>query len=186
MVADHVAGGIAAPVDAGALDDAQRALRRHVHETIAKVTDDVGRRYTFNTAIAAVMELVNHVSRFADAGATGRAVMREALEAIVLLLAPMVPHLCHALWQALGHDGTVADARWPVVDAAALKRDSLALVVQVNGKLRGEIEVASDADRAAIEQAALADAAVARHLEGQRVQRVIVVPGRLVNIVVAP
>ena len=112
--------------------------------------------------------------------------MREALEAVVLLLTPMVPHLCHALWHALGHDGTVADARWPAVDPAALHRDSLALVVQVNGKLRGEIEVASDADRAEVERAALADAAVARHLEGKRVQRVIVVPGRLVNIVVAP
>ena len=185
MVAEHVVGGDAAPIDVGALDDPQRVLRRHLHETIAKVTDDVGRRYTFNTAIAAVMELVNHVSRFDAAGMHGRAVVREALEAIVLMLAPMVPHLCHALWQALGHDGTVADARWPTVDAAALQRDTLALVVQVNGKLRGEIEVARDADRAEIERAALADAAVARHLDGRRVQRVIVVPGRLVNVVVA-
>src|SRR5690606_1342656 len=106
--------------------------------------DDVGRRYTFNTAIAAIMELVNHCSRSTDDSAQGRAVRQEALEAIVLMLAPMVPHACHALWQALGHTGTVADARWPTVDDSALARDTVALVVQVNGKLRGEIEVAAD------------------------------------------
>ena len=185
MVYEHVAAGPVAALDAAALDGAQRELRRHVHETIAKVDDDVGRRYTFNTAIAAIMELVNHCSRSTDDSAQGRAVRHEALEAIVLMLAPMVPHVCHALWRALGHDGTVADARWPVVDKTALKRDTITLVVQVNGKLRGEIEVTVDAAREAIEAAALADPAIVRHIDGKTVRRVIVVPGRLVNIVVA-
>ncbi len=185
QVAEHVAAGPASVLDANSLTDTQRVLRRHTHETIAKVTDDVGRRYTFNTAIAAIMELINHVSRFEDASEQGRAVVREALESVVLMLAPMVPHICHAMWRALGHEGTVADARWPAVDDAALARDTLQLVVQVNGKLRGSIEVDKDADKATVEQRALADPAVVRHLEGKQVTRVIVVPGRLVNIVVA-
>ncbi|MEX0901065.1 MAG: leucine--tRNA ligase [Gammaproteobacteria bacterium] len=183
QVADHVAAGPAPAVNAQVLSDPQRVLRRHTHETIAKVTDDVGRRYTFNTAIAAVMELINHVSRFEDSSEQGQAVVREALESVVLMLAPMVPHICHAMWRALGHAGTVADAAWPAVDDAALVRDTLQLVIQVNGKLRGDVEVAKDADKATIERLALADPAVAKHLEGKQVARVIVVPGRLVNIV---
>ena len=167
------------------LTDSQRELRRSTHSTIAKVSDDVGRRYTFNTAIAAIMELLNEVARFEDDSPQGKAARHEALESAVLLLAPMVPHICHVLWQALGHDGTVADARWPTVDPVALVRDSITLVVQVNGKLRSEIEVAKEASREVVERTALNDANVRRFIEGVEVKRVIVVPGRLVNIVVA-
>ncbi len=181
----HVAtGSRPAPVDVAALDDAQRVLRRQVHETIAKVSDDIGRRYTFNTAIAAVMELVNALYKFDDESAAGRAVMQEALETVVVLLSPIVPHVCHVLWQALGHGTAVIDTPWPQVDESALARDRIELVVQVNGKLRGRIAVAPDADRASLEQTALADENVQRFTEGKTVRKVIVVPGKLVNVVV--
>jgi len=116
------------------LSDAdEKALRRRTHDTIAKVSDDIGRRYTFNTAIAAVMELANALSRFQPQGAQGRAVMQEGLETMVLLLAPIVPHITHVLWQALGHDGAVIDVTWPRPDESARRSDSQQLVVQVNG-----------------------------------------------------
>ena len=182
----HVAGGPAAAVDAAALDRTQRELRRKLHETIAKVGDDIGRRHAFNTAIAAVMELLNAIGRFDDASAQGRAVLQEAFEAICLMLNPIAPHTCHALWQALGHAETLLeDQRFPVADPAALEKDALTLAVQVNGKLRGTIEVAPDASRQDVEQAALADANVQRFLEGRVPTKVIVVPGKIVNIVIA-
>ncbi len=181
----HVAGGPAAPLDPAALDTGQRALRRKLHETIAKVGDDLGRRMAFNTAIAAVMELMNALARAEDDSAQGRALMQEAWEAVVRLLDPIAPHICHALWQALGHPETlVEDLPFPVADPAALVRDSLVLAVQVNGKLRGTIEVPADADRDAVGQAALADPSVQRFLEGATPRKLIVVPGRIVNIVV--
>ncbi|MGH8165950.1 MAG: leucine--tRNA ligase, partial [Woeseiaceae bacterium] len=137
----HASGGTAASPDIGKLDDAQKALRRKTHQTIAKVKDDIGRRYTFNTAIAAVMELLNAINRFEDSSPQGRAVVGEALEAVVLLLSPIVPHICHDLWHALGHETAAVDMRWPEADAAALAREMLEIVVQVNGKLRGRISV---------------------------------------------
>ncbi|MEJ2345736.1 MAG: class I tRNA ligase family protein, partial [Gammaproteobacteria bacterium] len=158
-------------------------VRRKVHETLTKVGDDVGRRYTFNTAVAANMELVNAVGRFDDASPQGRAVVQEALESAVLMLAPIVPHIAHSLWNALGHDGSVVDAPWPRPDPAALVRDSLDLVVQVNGKLRGRIAVPAESDRGAIEQVALAEDNVQRFLSDKTVRKIIVVPGKLVNIV---
>jgi len=181
-VASHVQGGSAAAVNSGELSDEQRAVRRKVHETIAKVSDDYERRLAFNTAIAATMELYNALSVLDDS-AGGRAVQREALRSIVLLLNPIVPHLCHTLWEALGEPGDVADAPWPEVDTAALVRDSIEIVVQVNGKVRARLEVAADADRTAIEGAALAQPNVQRFLEDVTVRKVIVVPGKLVNIV---
>ena len=184
QVASHVQGGPVAPLDKGALDAAQKGLRRKVHETLRKVGDDIAKRQIFNTAIAANMELLNELSRFEDSSDQGRAVMQEALQMSVLMLAPIVPHIAHALWQALGQATAVLDARWPEVDESALARDTIDLVVQVNGKLRGHIAVPAGADKAAIEEAALADAAVQRFLEGQPIKRLIVVPGRLVNIVV--
>ncbi|MFZ5621707.1 MAG: leucine--tRNA ligase [Pseudomonadota bacterium] len=184
LVAGHVAGGRPADLDVAALDDAQRELRRRVHETIAKVSDDMGRRHTFNTAIAAVMELINAVSRFEDASPQGRAVVQEALEAVTLLLAPIVPHICHTLWQELGHSGTVAEAGWPEVDDEALVQDEIELVVQVNGKVRGRVRVPAEADRAAVEAIATADENVQRHIEGRPIRKLIVVPKKLVNIVV--
>jgi len=170
--------------DPGALSPAQATLRRQLHETVRKVGDDYGRRHSFNTAIAALMELLNHVSRFDDMSDQGRAVRHEALETMVLLLNPVTPHVSHALWQALGHgESLIEDVPFPQFDPAALVRDSLTLAVQVNGKLRGTIDVAPGTDREAIEQAALGEPHVARFLEGLSVRKVIVVPGRIVNIV---
>ena len=165
-------------------DDGQKELRRKTHRTIAKVSDDIGRRYKFNTAVAATMELMNSISRFDDDSAAGRAAVQEALESIVLLLAPIVPHVCHELWRKLGQQEALIYAPWPAVDTAALEQEVVQLVVQVNGKLRGRIHVANDADKDAIEQAALADANVQRFIADKTVRKVIVVPGRLVNVVV--
>ena len=190
-VASHAAQPDHPVVDPVRLDASQRALRRQLHETIQKVGDDYGRRHSFNTAIAALMELLNHVAKFTDTSDQGRAVRHEALEAMVLLLNPVTPHVCHALWQVLGHpEQLLEDVPFPKADPAALVRDSVTLAVQVNGKLRGTIEVAPDAGREAAEAAALADPAVSRHLdgmqaEGRQVRKVIVVPGKIVNIVVA-
>ncbi|MEJ2379657.1 MAG: leucine--tRNA ligase [Gammaproteobacteria bacterium] len=183
QVYTHVSQGPVASPDTAQPNDAQRELRRKVHETLTKVGDDVGRRYTFNTAVAANMELVNAVGRFDDASPQGRAVVQEALESAVLMLAPIVPHIAHSLWNALGHDGSVVDAPWPRPDPAALVRDSLDLVVQVNGKLRGRIAVPAESDRGAIEQVALAEDNVQRFLSDKTVRKIIVVPGKLVNIV---
>ena len=171
------------PLDRDALTPEQKALRRRIHQTIARVDDAMSRRYTFNTAIAANMELLNALARFEDATPQGRALRREGLEAIVLMLAPIVPHICHELWRALGHDGMVIDAPWPEVDESALVQDTVELVVQVNGKLRGKIQVPADADRETIEQAALAEPNVRRFIEGKTVAKIVVVPKRLVNVV---
>jgi leucyl-tRNA synthetase len=186
-VTAHAALGPAPALDPAALDAPQKALRRQVHETIQKVSDDVGRRYAFNTAIAALMELLNAVSRFEDASGQGRAVRHEALETMVLLLNPVTPHICHALWQALGHrlgPGPLDDQPWPKADAQALVRDTVTLAVQVNGKLRGTIEVAVSAGREEIERLALAEPKVAEFVGGAAPKKVIVVPGKIVNVVV--
>ncbi|MFW6346950.1 MAG: leucine--tRNA ligase, partial [Halomonas sp.] len=184
LASEHLAAGTPGTLELAALTEPQRELRRKTHETIRKASDDIGRRTTFNTAIAAVMELTNALARFDDESPLGLAVTREALEACVLLLAPITPHACHALWQALGHAEPAIDAAWPAVDEAALARDTIELVVQVNGKLRARIEVATDADRATVEAEAFAAENVQRHTEGKTVRKVIVVPGKLVNIVV--
>ena len=176
---------MAASIAIKTLNDKQKIIRRHTHATIQKFSDDVGRRFTFNTAIASVMELLNVVNKFDDASEQGRAVMQEALEAIVLLLSPIVPHVCHSLWQQLRPDAAqVIDMAWPQADPQALLRDSIELVVQVNGKLRGRITVPADADRNEVEVAAMADENVKRFIEGLAVVKVIVVPGKLVNVVV--
>ena len=184
LVATHVAAGVPMDLEVNALDDTQRELRRRVHETIAKVSDDMARRYTFNTAIAAVMELINAVAKFEDTSDQGRAVVQEALEAVTLLLAPIVPHTCHALWQELGHSGAVVEAAWPAVDQDALVQAEIELVVQVNGKVRGRVKVPADADQTTVETLAKADANVLRFIEGKPIRKLIVVPKKLVNIVV--
>ncbi|MGI8738832.1 MAG: leucine--tRNA ligase [Gammaproteobacteria bacterium] len=158
-------------------------LRRKLHETIAKVSDDIGRRYTFNTAIAANMELLNELGRFEDHTEQGRAATQETLEAIVLMLSPIVPHIAHSLWLALGNEDAIVDCRWPDIDQAALQRDTVALVVQVNGKLRGHIEVPQGSDRQMIEQTALSNENVRRFIEGKQVRKLVVVPDKLVNVV---
>jgi len=170
-------------VDKEHLNDAQKALRFKLHQTIEKVSDDIGRRYTFNTAIAAVMELTNEVSKFKDTSENGVAVMREALDAMILMLSPIVPHFSHAMWKNLGHEKVVIDEAWPVVDKSALVQDSIELMVQVNGKLRGKIKVAADADKANIEAMAQEDEQVKVHIADKVVRKIIVVPGRLINIV---
>ncbi|MCE8019808.1 leucine--tRNA ligase [Halomonas sp. MCCC 1A11036] len=185
LVAEHLEAGQPGKLDAEALNDTQRELRRKTHETIKKASDDIGRRTTFNTAIAAVMELTNALARFDDATPQGLAVAREAVEACVLLLAPITPHACHALWHELGHEEPAIDTSWPKVDESALARDTIELVVQVNGKLRARIEVAAEAPKEAIEAEAFAAENVQRHTEGKTVRKVIVVPGKLVNIVVS-
>ncbi len=184
LVSEHLAAGEPGTLDLAALSEPQRELRRKTHETIKKAGDDIGRRTTFNTAIAAVMELTNALSKFEDTSPQGLAVAREAVEACVLLLAPITPHACHSLWQQLGHAEPAIDAQWPAVDETALVRDSIELVVQVNGKLRARLEVDADADKATIEDQALKAENVQRHIEGKAVRKVIVVPGKLVNIVV--
>jgi len=180
----HVGAGAVPPLDTAGLDDGQKAFRRKLHETIAKVSDDVGRRYTFNTAIAANMELLNEIGRFDDVSDNGRALVQEALDAVALMLAPIVPHICQEIWQALGHTEAVVDCAWPVVDTTALVRDSIELVVQVKGKMRGKVSVAADADEDTIREAALREPNVQKHIEGQALRKVIIVPGRLVNLVV--
>ncbi|MCW5581725.1 MAG: class I tRNA ligase family protein, partial [Luteimonas sp.] len=180
----HAAQADHPKVDPASLDAAQKTLRRQLHETIQKVGDDYGRRHSFNTAIAAVMELLNAVAKFDDATPNGRALRQEALEAMVLLLNPITPHASHALWQALGHAETLLeDLPFPQADPAALVRDAVTLAVQVNGKLRGTIEVPVDAAREAIEAQALVEPNVQAFLSGLAVRKVIVVPGKIVNIV---
>jgi leucyl-tRNA synthetase len=183
LVANHIAGGAVAALDSAALDEQQKAARRKAHETIAKVSDDFGRRQTFNTAIAAIMELCNELARLDSEQPQSRAVSDEALRAIVLMLNPIVPHVCHTLWPILGGAGDVLNAPWPLVDESALTRDSIEIVVQVNGKVRAKMDVAAAADKAAMEAAALEQDNVQRFLEGVTVRKVIVVPGKLVNIV---
>ncbi|HET7396328.1 MAG TPA: leucine--tRNA ligase [Gammaproteobacteria bacterium] len=181
---DHVNGGSVPRLETASLSDEQRELRRQIHATIAKVGDDIGRRYTFNTAVAAIMELLNALTRSDDRSPQGRAVMQEAFEAISLLLTPMAPHTCEVLWQRLGREGSVVTAAWPQPDPSALVRDSIEIVIQVNGKLRGRVAVPAQADRKSIEQAALAEPNVQRFVEGKTVRKVIVVPGKLVNLVI--
>jgi leucyl-tRNA synthetase len=183
-VQSHATAGAAAELNTEALNDGQRDLRRKTHQTIAKVSDDIGRRYTFNTAIAASMELLNTVNRFAGETPQDRAVIHEALEAIVLVLSPIVPHICHELWQVLGHATAPVEERWPAVDEAALTQDMIDIVVQVNGKLRGNITIAADADKDSVIALALMDENVRRFVADKEIRKTIVVPGRLVNIVV--
>ncbi len=165
------------------LNDTERALRRKVHETIAKVSDDLGRRYTFNTAIAAIMELLNNLHRAKDSPQT-HAIRQEALEAVTLMLSPIVPHISQILWQELGHTGLILDASWPQVDKNALICDELKMVVQVNGKLRGHITVPANAEKQVIETAALNESNVQRFITNKTIKKVIVVPKKLVNVVV--
>ncbi len=182
MVSEHIGRGPVADIEISELDKAQKNLRRKTHETIGKVDDDYGRRQTFNTAIAAVMELCNEVSKLDTSSANGLAVEREALQAALLLLCPIVPHATEHLWRELCGEDIIL-ARWPLVDTAALSRDELEIVVQVNGKVRAKLSVAVDADKETLEAAALAEENVMRFIEEKTVRKVIVVPGKLVNVV---
>ncbi len=183
-VHDHVSQGVAAALDKSKLTESQRAMRRQAHQTLAKVTDDLGRRRTYNTAIASVMELLNALAKFPQSNPQDRSIMQEALEIAVIGLSPIIPHVTHALWHGLGHAGALIEQSWPAVDAAALETSSVDMVVQVNGKLRGHISVAIDADEAVIRAAASADSNVQKFIAGAAVRKVIIVPRKLVNIVV--
>jgi leucyl-tRNA synthetase len=183
-VHEHVTAGLVPPLDKATLNDLQRAIRRQAHQTLAKVTDDIGRRRTFNTAIAAVMELLNALSKYPQSTSQDLSVMREALEIAVLALSPIIPHVTHAMWRELGHCTALIDEPWAVVDAAALEQSTIELVVQVNGKLRARITVAVDADEKTVREAALADPHVQKFVGAAAIRKVIVVPGKLVSIVV--
>ncbi len=166
------------------LDERARELRQQIHKTIKKVTEDIDGKFHFNTAIAAIMELVNAISSF-DAKADHPAVMREAFEMVARLLGPFAPHFAEELWQYLGHDQRLDAYGWPEWDEKVLVSETVLIVVQVNGKVRGKVTVPADADRKVVEETALGDPNVLRYLEGKTVRKVIVVPGRLVNVVVS-
>ncbi|MFT5576181.1 MAG: leucyl-tRNA synthetase [Bermanella sp.] len=179
-VHSHVEAGSTEALDKDSLNDKDRDLRRKTHETIAKVSNDYGKRLTFNTAIAAVMELLNDIGKFNGSAA----VEREALENSVILLAPIVPHIAHALWQALGHGSALLDTPWPSIDESALVKSEIEMVIQVNGKVRAKIQVAVDADDETIKEMARTDVNVLRFIDGKTIRKEIVVPQKLVNIVV--
>ncbi|MBS4097287.1 MAG: leucine--tRNA ligase [Sulfuricella sp.] len=183
-VSDHVEKGVVAAFAGGELSADLKSLRFQLHTTIQKVSDDYERRQQFNTAIAAVMELMNALAKADCSSDAGRALMQEALEAVTVLLAPIVPHIGHALWKELKPGSCLGSAPWPSVDQSALVQDEIELMVQVNGKLRGSVVVSKDAAKDAIEAAALANANVQKFMEGKPAKKVIVVPGKLVNVVV--
>ncbi|GAB2191242.1 leucine--tRNA ligase [Sessilibacter sp. MAH1] len=181
----HVEAGTPGAINPEVLSSEQKQLRRKVHETIQKVSDDCGQRLTFNTAIAAVMELLNDVTKFADrASPETLAVEREALESMTLLLAPIVPHICHSLWEMLGHSDSIVNASWPRADEGALVRDTLHYAVQVNGKVRGEIDMPASASDEEILTAARNDENVAKFLEGKEIKMNKVIKGKLVTFAV--
>ncbi|MDD3884460.1 MAG: leucine--tRNA ligase [Gallionella sp.] len=183
-VHDHVEQGITAPYRSGDLDGPAKALRLQLHQTIQKIDDDYGRRKTFNTAIAATMELLNALGKFEARTDTDRSVAQEVLESAVLMLSPIAPHVCQNLWGELCPGRDLMDEHFPQADPAALVQNEIELVIQVNGKLRGSLVIAREADKATIEHAALAHEAVQKQLNGAAPKKVIIVPGRLVNIVI--
>ncbi len=183
-VHEHTRQGHAPPLQVAALSAAGRELRRVAHQTLAKVTVDIGQRRAFNTACSAVMELIKAVRHYDEGGETARAARQEALEIAVLSLSPVVPHICHALWQGLGHSSAIIDERWPEADPGALAQSIVELVVQVNGKLRGRVRLPAGAERQLALDAALADPTVQRFVAGKVVRKAIHVPDKLVNLVV--
>ncbi|MFO7994992.1 MAG: leucine--tRNA ligase [Marinobacter sp.] len=183
MVNEHTQKGPAPALDGASLNNSQRNLRRKTHETIAKVSDDISRRLTFNTSIAAVMELLNDVGKLGDDEPQSQAVRQEALDTAVLMLSPIAPHICHQLWHALGHEEPVVDASWPTADKDAMVRSEIQIVLQVNGKVRAKADVPANIKKDALEALALENENVVRFTEGKTVRKVIVVPGKLVNVV---
>ncbi|MEJ5865382.1 leucine--tRNA ligase [Pseudomonas farsensis] len=179
----HVAQGLPGKLDTAALNDEQKVIRRAIHAAIKQASTDVGQYHKFNTAIAQVMTVMNVLEKAPQATAQDRALLQEGLEAVTLLLAPITPHISHSLWQHLGHEQAVIDAGWPSVDESALVQDTVTLVVQVNGKLRGQVEMPAAASREEIEAAARNNENVLRFTDGLTIRKVIVVPGKLVNIV---
>ena len=184
QVMNHIEGGPCEALAPSMLGEKEKEIRRLVHDTIAKVSDDISRRYTFNTAIAAVMELTNHLARFEGSGAQARAVVQEAWMAIVRLLGPITPHIGEELWAALGGSGPLYRAEWPRVDETARERMQVTLVVQVNGKLRARMELEPGLNQEAALEQAMAIENILRHMEGKQIRKIIHIPDRLLNIVV--
>ncbi|HYR05777.1 MAG TPA: leucine--tRNA ligase [Gallionella sp.] len=183
-VHDHVEQGIVTAYRSGELSTAAKALRLQLHQTIAKVDDDMGRRKTFNTAIAANMELLNALVKFDEQTSIARSVTQEVLESTALMLSPIVPHICQNLWSELRPGSDMLDQPFPKADLGALVQDEIEIVIQVNGKLRGTLTVAKAADKATLEQLALAHPAVEKQLAGATPKKIVVVPDRLINVVV--
>ncbi|QPN46082.1 leucine--tRNA ligase [Priestia aryabhattai] len=179
----HVNQGLPGKLDLATLNDEQKVIRRAIHAAIKQASTDVGQYHKFNTAIAQVMTVMNVLEKAPQGTEQDRALLQEGLEAVTLLLAPITPHISHELWKALGHEQAVIDAGWPVVDESALVQDTVTLVVQVNGKLRGQVEMPAAASREEIEAAARNNENVLRFIDGLTIRKVIVVPGKLVNIV---
>ncbi|WP_420065331.1 leucine--tRNA ligase [Pectobacterium colocasium] len=181
---EHTEKGAVTALDVATLNEDQKSLRRDLHKTIAKVTDDIGRRQTFNTAIAAIMELMNKLAKAPQDSDQDRALTQETLLAVVRMLYPFTPHVCFTLWQALQGEGDIDTAPWPVADESAMVEDSKLVVVQVNGKVRGKITVAADASEEQVRERAAQEPLVAKYLDGVTVRKVIYVPGKLLNLVV--
>ncbi|EOD56137.1 leucine--tRNA ligase [Aeromonas molluscorum] len=179
---EHVSAGAVPALDLAALTNEQKAVRRELHKTIAKVSDDVGRRQTFNTAIAAIMELMNNLAKLGS-DAQDRALMQEALEAVVVMLSPITPHIGFELWKMLGKGDDVDHAVWPVADDAAMVETEKLVVVQINGKMRGKLTVPADISQADIERQAMNDASVQKFIDGLTVRKIVYIPGKLLNIV---
>jgi leucyl-tRNA synthetase len=186
---DRVTAGRGTTIDHRALTDGERAVRRKTHETIRRVSSDIEIRKQFNTAISAMMELVNDLYAFTkrqERAPTPSAavVVREAIESLILMLSPFAPHTAEELWEQYGHTGSLSEARWPKYDADAAKADEIEIPVQVNGKVRGRVMVPPDIDDAGLENVALANSAVQPYTQGKTVKKVVIAKGRLVSIVV--
>jgi len=177
-------GGAVAGLKSTELSNEQKELRRIVHETISSAFDDYGKRIHFNTVVSSIMSLMNQVARFEDTSPQGRAVVQEALEAAVLVMAPITPHICQTLWQELT-GGDINAATWPKVDTSALKKTVIEMVVQINGKVRAKFETSPDGDQAEVESEARSLENVEKFIEGKTIRKVIVVPNKLVNFVVS-
>ena len=184
LVHEHSQKGATSPLDISTLTPEQKDLRRDLHKTIAKVSDDFSRRYAFNTAIAAIMEFLNKLVRAPQETEQDRALVQESLEAITLMLSPIIPHACFEMWKALGHQTDIDFAQWPVADETAMIDDTKLVVVQVNGKVRGRITVPADANQEFVLDMAKNEPSVAKYLEGVSIRKVIYVPGKLLNLVV--
>ena len=165
-------------------NDKQKRLRYKTHTTIMKVTDDIGRRYKFNTAIASVMELLNAINKFNDETQEGRMIIQESLESIVLLLSPITPHICHALWSELGHKEALIYASWPLMDEAVIVKDEVEIIIQVNGKLRSKMTIDINTSQETVESKVIADERILRYIDEKVIKKMIYIKGKLVNVVV--
>lgn len=183
-VKKHVDNGIVKEVNIPKnLSSSQKDMRRKLHEVIKKVSDDMVRRFTFNTAIAAIMELINYYNKFEIKDEVDKHISQETLEGIILMLSPIIPHITHTLWNQLGHKKAIIEELWPNVDESALSKDSVEIIIQINGKLRGKINVPTNSDRTDVEKIALENENIKKHLEGHAVNKIIVIPNKLINIV---